>query len=99
MKSETGKKLIDEVSRETGLSRDVVYKIVMSQFGCIRDTFRSATPDKPETFQSIRLIRLGIFKPRMKVFKSMKGILKYNEEKQRRKLLKYGTSNTGTECQ
>lgn len=90
MKSETAKKILQDISEETGLPYQVVYKIVMSEFGCLRDTMRSAEPDKPETFMSVRLPYFGVFKPRMKVFSSMKGIKKYNEERKRRKLLKYG---------
>ena len=93
MKSPTGKKIIDEVAKETGLSRNVVYKIWLSQYGCLRDTMRSAVPDQPDTYESVRLPYLGIFRPRMKVFKAMKGIQKYNEERRRRKEQRYGTTN------
>jgi len=90
MKSETGKKIINEIVKETGLSYNVVYKIVLSQYGCLRQTIRESTPDVPETFKSVRHPYLGIFKVRLRVFKSMKGIKEYNKEQQRRKLLKYG---------
>ncbi len=93
MKSPTGKKIIDEIAEETGLSRNVVYKIVMSQFGCLRHTMRSAVPDQPDTFDSVRFPYLGIFRPRMKVFKAMRGIQKYNEERRRRREQRYGTTN------
>lgn len=93
MNSQTGKKLIDEVAEESGLSRNVVYKIVMSQFGCLRDTMRSATPDEPSTFDSVRFPYFGIFKPRMQIFKTMRGIQRYNEERRRRKEERYGKTN------
>jgi hypothetical protein len=93
MKSPTGKRLIDEVAKETGLSRNVIYKIVMSQFGCLRQTMRSAEPDQPDTFDSVRFPYFGIFRPRMKVFRAMKGIQKYNEERRRRREQRYGTTN------
>jgi len=93
MKSETGKKIINEITKETGLSRDVVYKIIMSQYGCLRDTMQKAVPDQPETFQSVRYNYFGVFKARMKVFENMKGIQQYNKERKLRKQKKYGTSN------
>ena len=95
MKSPTGKKIINEIVQETGLSYNVVYKIVMSQFGCLRETMRSATPDKPETFDSVRFPYFGIFRPRLRVFEHMKGIHKYMEEKRRRSEERYG--KTGNE--
>jgi len=99
MKSETAKRIINEISEETGLSRNVVYKIVMSQYGCLRDTMRAANPEKPETFLSVRYIHFGIFKARMRFFHNMKmnqeRIAHYNQEKKRRKELRYGTSDNG----
>ncbi len=91
MKSETGKKIIDEISKETGLSRNVVYKIVMSQYGCLRQTMKESIPDHPKTFQSVRFPYLGIFKARVNIFHSMKGIREYNKEQKRRKEQRYGT--------
>ena len=97
MKSETGKRIINEIVEETGLSRNVVYKIIMSQYGCLRDTMRAANPEQPETFQSVRYPHLGIFKPRMKFFHNMKAnqerIQRYNEIKKRLREQRYGTSD------
>jgi len=93
MKSETGKRIINEITKETGLSRDVVYKIIMSQYGCLRDTMQKSVADQPETFQSVRYNYFGIFKARMKVFENMKGIQQYNKQRKLRKQKKYGTSN------
>ena len=95
MKSKTGKKIIDDIVKETGLSHNVVYKIVLSQYGCLRETMKESTPDMPETFKSVRHPYLGIFRVRLRVFKSMKGIKAYNKEQQRRKKLKYGSSDNG----
>jgi len=93
MKSPTGKRLVNEVSEETGLSHNVVYKIVMSQYSCLRDTMRSSVPDEPETFDSVRLPYWGIFKPRLHIFKQMKGIEGYNKERKRRREQRYGKTN------
>ena len=93
MKSQEVNKIINEVVEETGLSRNVVYKVVMSQFGCLRDTMRAGEPDNPDSFESVRFPYFGIFKPKKSIFNRMKGIQQYNEERRRRNLKKYGATN------
>lgn len=84
MKSEDSKRIIHEIASEEGISPWAVELIVKSQFEGVYEIMRSAVPDKPETFKSIRLNAFCYFKVMPSAFRYFKGHDKYIEEKRRR---------------
>lgn len=73
--------IINEVSKETGYSKKVIYQIVSAQFLMIKDTISTSDPQKSvedldfDNYKSIRLIYLGSFVPSKNKFNKVKRAL------------------------
>jgi nucleoid DNA-binding protein len=72
--------IIDYIVENTEYSRKEIRDIVDAQFRMLKETTKSGgliTPESNfEDFKSIRLIRLGSFKPSEKKFENIKKIIK-----------------------
>jgi len=53
-------KLINQVSKELGISEDIVLAIVESQFQCARESTKNAEIEDFSTFRNIRFRNLGM---------------------------------------
>lgn len=84
MRSEDTKRIIKEIAQEEGISEWAVELIVKSQFEGVYQVIRSAEPDKPETFQGVRLNAFCHFKVMPSSFSRFKGRKHYEEDKRRR---------------
>lgn len=77
--------IIDEIVTETGLPRIEIRKIIDSEMRILKEIINNQgliTPDsKFENFKSIRLIRLGSFKPSEAKFKRIQEYLIDKENK------------------
>lgn len=72
------KKILKDISKETGISVEEVEDVVLSQFKFIRDTISSGNPDEPESFKNINVAYLGKF-----VIRDYK-VKELNEKRKRR---------------
>lgn len=52
-------KIITEVAKEMGLHRELVYKVVKSQWDLLKETIEETDPNK--IFTSLKIKQLGIF--------------------------------------
>lgn len=52
-------KLINKISQELGINKDVVYKVVRSQWGLLKQIIENQDPDN--IFHSLKIRQLGIF--------------------------------------
>jgi len=89
MRSEDTKRIIKEIALEEGISEWAVELIVRSQFEGVYETIRTAIPDHPETFKSVRLNAFCHFKVMPGAFRKFKGREWYEAEKKKRSEAKY----------
>lgn len=72
--------IIEEIVKETNLSKGEIRKIVDSEFKMLREVMANdgliTEESQFENFKSIRLIRLGSFRPSDKKFKFIQEALK-----------------------
>lgn len=79
--SSTLENIINEVSRNTGHSKKIIYQIVSAQFLMVKDTIVTSDPQKSidnlnfDNYKSIRLIYLGSFVPSKNKFNKVKKAL------------------------
>jgi len=73
--------IVDKVKEETGVEKEVIYKVVAAQFGMVRDVIANSDDKKGsknlkfENFKSVRLIYLGAFMPSKSKFNKVKKAL------------------------
>lgn len=60
--------LIDRISEESGIPEYKVKNVITATFKFISNMFRDATKNKPDTFKSVRLLHIGIFRRNHKFF-------------------------------
>jgi hypothetical protein len=79
--------IVDEVCVDTGLQRTEVKKMIDSQFRMLKDVINSEGLVKEDSefdkFKSIRLVRIGSFRPSEKKFEYIQKYLETREDEKK----------------